>query len=196
MGKSNWHDRAGTPFTCEKQPAHGKSGMVVTNHPLASAAGMEMLAAGGNAIDAAVASQFALTVVEPMMVGLIGGTTMHVRLADGHLHTVIDGMSANPRAGHPTMYRPIPGAPPEAYDVEGRANRVGPNRWPPPARCAPGASRSNAMNDVAGRRDRARDPPRQPRLRRHALPLRLHRRPRPTCEGPSRRRPPATRGRP
>jgi gamma-glutamyltranspeptidase / glutathione hydrolase len=125
MGKSNWRERAGTPFTCEKQPAHGKSGMVVTNHPLASAAGMEMLAAGGNAIDAAVAAQFALTVVEPMMVGLIGGTTMHVRLADGS-HTIIDGMSAVPAAGHPKMYRPIPGAPPEVYDVEGRDNLVGP----------------------------------------------------------------------
>jgi gamma-glutamyltranspeptidase/glutathione hydrolase len=125
MGKSNWRERAGTSFTCEKQPAHGKSGMVVTNHPLASAAGMEMLAAGGNAIDAAVAAQFALTVVEPMMVGLIGGTTMHVRLADGS-HTIIDGMSAVPRAGHPTMYRPIPGAAPEVYDVEGRENLVGP----------------------------------------------------------------------
>jgi len=125
MGKSDWRERAGTPFTCEKQPAHGKSGMVVTNHPLASAAGMEMLAAGGNAIDAAVAAQFALTVVEPMMVGLIGGTTMHVRLAGGH-HTIIDGMSAVPAAGHPKMYRPIPGAPPEVYDVEGRDNLVGP----------------------------------------------------------------------
>jgi gamma-glutamyltranspeptidase/glutathione hydrolase len=125
MGKSNWRERAGTPFTCEKQPAHGKNGMVVTNHPLASAAGMEMLAAGGNAIDAAVAAQFALTVVEPMMVGLIGGTTMHVRLADGS-HTIIDGMSAVPGAGHPTMYRPIPGAAPEVYDVEGRENLVGP----------------------------------------------------------------------
>ncbi len=125
MGKSNWRERAGTPFTCEKQPAHGKSGVVVTNHPLASAAGMEMLAAGGNAIDAAVAAQFALTVVEPMMVGLIGGTTMHVRLADGS-HTIIDGMSAVPAAGHPTMYRPIPGAAPEVYDVEGRDNLVGP----------------------------------------------------------------------
>ena len=125
MGKSNWRERAGTPFTCEKQPAHGTRGMVVTNHPLASAAGMEMLAAGGNAIDAAVAAQFALTVVEPMMVGLIGGTTMHVRLAGGH-HTIIDGMSAVPAAGQPEMYQPIPGAPPEVYDVEGRDNLVGP----------------------------------------------------------------------
>ena len=45
MSKSNWRDRAGTTFTCEKQPAHGSNGMVVSNHPLASAAGMEMLAA-------------------------------------------------------------------------------------------------------------------------------------------------------
>jgi len=125
MSKSKWRDHAGTVFTCEKQPAHGTRGMVVTNHPLASAAGMEMLAAGGNAIDAAVAAQFALTVVEPMMVGLIGGTTMHVRLADGR-HTILDGMSAVPRAGHPTMYQPVPGAPPEVYDVEGRENLVGP----------------------------------------------------------------------
>jgi gamma-glutamyltranspeptidase/glutathione hydrolase len=99
--------------------------MVVTNHPLASAAGMEMLAAGGNAIDAAVAAQFALTVVEPMMVGLIGGTTSHIRLADGS-HRIIDGMSAVPLSGHPTMYRPIPGAPPQVYDVERRENQVGP----------------------------------------------------------------------
>ena len=125
MSKSSWRDRAGTTFTCEKQPAHGRSGVVVTNHPLASAAGMEMLLAGGNAIDAAVAAQFALTVVEPMMVGLIGGTTCHLRLADG-AHSVIDGMSAVPAAGHPTMFRPVPGLPPEVYDVAGGENLVGP----------------------------------------------------------------------
>ncbi|HEY4169686.1 MAG TPA: gamma-glutamyltransferase [Reyranella sp.] len=125
MSESSWRQRAGTVFACEKQPAHGRNGMVATNHPLASAAGMEMLAAGGNAIDAAVAAQFALTVVEPMMVGLIGGTTCHVRLADGS-HRVIDGMSAVPLAGHPTMFKPVAGAAPNVYDVERRENQLGP----------------------------------------------------------------------
>ena len=125
MSTSTWRSRAGTPFTCEKQPAHGSAGVVVSNHPLASAAGMEMLAAGGNAVDAAVATQFALTVVEPMMVGLVGGTTCHIRLADGS-HRVLDGMSAVPKAGRPDMYRPVKGAAPEVYDTEGRENLVGP----------------------------------------------------------------------
>ena len=38
----------------EKRPATASRGMVVTNHPLGSAAGAEMLAAGGNAVDAAI----------------------------------------------------------------------------------------------------------------------------------------------
>jgi gamma-glutamyltranspeptidase/glutathione hydrolase len=125
MTASTWRDRAGTLFTCEKKPAHGSRGMVASNHPLASAAGMEMLAGGGNAVDAAVATQFALTVVEPMMVGLIGGTTCHIRLADGS-HRVVDGMSAVPLSGRPDMYRPVAGAAPEVYEVEDRENAVGP----------------------------------------------------------------------
>ncbi len=91
------------PFACEKQPATGSRGMVVANHPLAAAAGVSMLAEGGNAVDAAVAALFALTVVEPMMVGVLGGGLAHIRLPDGR-HTVLDGMSAAPAAAGPDMF--------------------------------------------------------------------------------------------
>src|SRR5271167_4292554 len=120
-----WRTRAGTTFTCEKHPAVGKRGMVITNHPLASAAGAEMLAAGGNAIDAAIAAFFALTVVEPMMVGILGGGMAHIRLADG-THTVIDNQSTAPAATGPTTYTPDPNAAPGTMDTVGRRNAVGP----------------------------------------------------------------------
>ena len=61
-----WRDRAHVTFDCEKQPAHGTRGMVTANHALGASAGAEMLAAGGNAVDAAIATLFALSVVEPM----------------------------------------------------------------------------------------------------------------------------------
>ncbi|MBC7136521.1 MAG: gamma-glutamyltransferase, partial [Oceanibaculum nanhaiense] len=80
------------PFTCEKRSASGDLGIVVTNSPLGTAAGSEMLAAGGNAIDAAVAALLTLTVVEPMMVGIAGGGISHIRLSDGR-HVVIDALS-------------------------------------------------------------------------------------------------------
>src|SRR6204780_504578 len=123
MSQSNWRERAGTTFQCENQPATGKRGMIVTNHPLASAAGAEMLAAGGNAIDAAIAAFFTLTVVEPMMVGVLGGGMAHIRLADG-TQTVIDGQSMAPRATGPATYRPDPSAAPGNMDTIGRANAL------------------------------------------------------------------------
>jgi gamma-glutamyltranspeptidase / glutathione hydrolase len=112
----NWRDRAGTAFNCQKRPASGSRGMVVSNHPLASAAGAEMLAAGGNAIDAAIATLFTLTVVEPMMVGIIGGGMAHIRLADGS-HRFIDGQSTVPLAVRPDTYRSRPGSAHDVFDT-------------------------------------------------------------------------------
>jgi gamma-glutamyltranspeptidase/glutathione hydrolase len=121
----NWRDRAGTVFNCQKQPASGSRGMVVSNHPLASAAGAEMLAAGGNAIDAAIATLFTLTVVEPMMVGIIGGGMAHIRLADGS-HRFIDGQSTVPLAVRPDTYRSKPGAAHDVFDTVDDENLNGP----------------------------------------------------------------------
>ncbi|SDT30481.1 gamma-glutamyltransferase [Bradyrhizobium canariense] len=121
----NWRDRAGTTFDCQKRPASGSRGMVVSNHPLASAAGAEMLAAGGNAIDAAIATLFTLTVVEPMMVGIIGGGMAHIRLADG-THRFIDGQSAVPLAIRPDTYRSKPGSAHDVFDTVDDENLNGP----------------------------------------------------------------------
>lgn len=121
----NWRDRAGTVFHCEKQPASSSRGMVVSNHPLASSAGAEMLAAGGNAVDAAIATLFALTVVEPMMVGIIGGGMAHIRLADGS-HRFIDGQSTVPSAVKPDTYKSRPGSPHDVFDTVDDENLNGP----------------------------------------------------------------------
>ena len=120
----SWRARSGTTFRTEKRPVHAARGMVVTNHPLASAAGAEMLAAGGNAVDAAVASLFALTVVEPMMVGIFGAGHAHLLLADGR-HTVIDGYTTAPAAARPDMYRPVSDAWPDYMETAGQENSVG-----------------------------------------------------------------------
>jgi gamma-glutamyltranspeptidase / glutathione hydrolase len=111
------------PFTCEKSPASGSGGMVVTNHPLGSAAGMEILAAGGNAVDAAVAALLALTVVEPMMVGIAGGGLAHIRMADGR-HVVIDALSTAAAAMHAQIYDPATDAPLE-MQAKGRRSEIG-----------------------------------------------------------------------
>src|SRR6201995_2783972 len=121
----NWRDRTATHFACQKKPAHGSRGMVVSNHPLASSAGAEMLAAGGNAIDAAIATLFTLTVVEPMMVGIIGGGMAHIRLADGS-HRFIDGQSTVPSAVRPDTYTSKPGSAHDVFDTVGNENLNGP----------------------------------------------------------------------
>ncbi len=84
-----------------------------------------MLAAGGTAIDAAIASLFALTVVEPMMVGVFGAGMSTIRLANGD-HHCINNYSRAPAAASADMYDTISDSWPDYQTVANKANDVGP----------------------------------------------------------------------
>ena len=85
------------------QPVHAAHVMVVSVHELGSRAGAEIIRAGGNAVDAAVATGFALAVVHPAAGNLGGGGFMLIRLADGETHFV-DFREKAPAAATPDMY--------------------------------------------------------------------------------------------
>jgi gamma-glutamyltranspeptidase/glutathione hydrolase len=84
-------------------PTRAPHGMVVSVHELASRAGVEAMQAGGNAIDAAVATAFVLAVVHPQAGNLGGGGFMLIRSADGAAH-FIDFREKAPAAATENMY--------------------------------------------------------------------------------------------
>lgn len=85
------------------QPVHAPHAVVVSVHELASRAGSEIMQAGGNAVDAAVATGFALAVVHPPAGNLGGGGFMLIRMADGKVH-FLDYREKAPAAARADMY--------------------------------------------------------------------------------------------
>lgn len=79
-------------------------GVAAVAHPLAAEIGAEILRKGGNAIDAAVAIQFALNVVEPTSSGIGGGGFMMIHIADTGETVVIDSREKAPAAATPDMF--------------------------------------------------------------------------------------------
>ena len=91
-----------------------RGGIVVSQHVLASRAGAALLEAGGNAVDAAVATAFALGVVEPWMSGIGGiGYLLYGEARAGKV-SVVDFGPLAPRKLDPGRYRVLDGAPPRS----------------------------------------------------------------------------------
>ena len=85
-------------------PVVARNGMVVGPERLASEVGLAMLRRGGNAVDAAVATGFALAVTYPMAGNLAGGGFMLIHRADGNRQTLVDYRESAPAAASRDMY--------------------------------------------------------------------------------------------
>jgi gamma-glutamyltranspeptidase / glutathione hydrolase len=105
-----------------------RHGMVVAEHPRGADVGAAILERGGNAIDAAVATAFAMTVVEPFMSTIAGSGTMLVHLAKRGETVCIDFNGVAPLRAHETMYTVTGGVSDALFPwpkVEGEANVFG-----------------------------------------------------------------------
>ncbi len=101
-------DRTQSRWIIQKREAVAEHAMVTAMHPLAAAAGIEILRAGGNAVDAAVATAFVIGVVEPASSGVGGVAAMVIGFgADGH-SVVVDGSSLAPAAAQEDMFELAP----------------------------------------------------------------------------------------
>ena len=92
------------PLAADSKPVHAPHAIVVSIDELASKAGAEIMQAGGNAIDAAVATGFALAVVYPQAGNLGGGGFMLLRMADGKTHFIDFREEAPSRQRTANMY--------------------------------------------------------------------------------------------
>ena len=119
-------------FRPDREEVEAENGIVAAMHPLAAEAGLEMLRRGGNAVDAAVATGFAISVVEPNNSCIAGVGFMLVHLASGAgeysagSDVVVEYGPRAPLAARPDMYRVTgPGTGISTYQTEGDENTHG-----------------------------------------------------------------------
>ena len=94
----------GDPVDLYSRSAEGPNGVVAAAKPEASQIGVDILKKGGNAVDAAVATGFALGVLEPNATGLGGGGFMIIKLVDMKEAVVVDFREMAPSAAKPDMF--------------------------------------------------------------------------------------------
>lgn len=150
-------DPLAQPSFGEQPVVTGLQGMVTANHPLAAAAGMRILAAGGNAFDAAVATAAATSVVDPSNSSLGGNGFATIYVARTKEVHALNFFGTAPLDSRPELFtkgEPQRGDPllPRALELEGLR---GPSRALRHDGALPGA--------------RAGDRARGPRIPRHAL---------------------------
>ena len=106
-----------------KQASTAAQDMVAAANPLAAEAGRQTLAAGGSAMDAAVAVQFVLNLVEPQSSGIGGGAFL--LYWDGATMTTLDGRETAPAAAKPDRFMGADGKPMAFYDAVVGGRSVG-----------------------------------------------------------------------
>ena len=100
-----------------REPARAARHMISAANPLAAEAGRDILRAGGSAVDAAIAAQMVLNLVEPQSSGIGGGGfMMHYAAASGEI-AAYDGRETAPRAAHPYMFLDGSGKPRAFFDA-------------------------------------------------------------------------------
>ncbi len=115
----------GPSGTTPKRAVQSKREMVATANPIATAVGYRILRQGGTAVDATIAMQMVLNLVEPQSSGIGGGAFMLAHDARSHLLSAYDGRETAPAAATPERFLDADGKPQRFFDAVVGGKSVG-----------------------------------------------------------------------